>query len=343
MGVATRFLFAFLLSLGVAGAQQLVSPPQAVGVEGDSRSALFFIASRSMQVDDNLRASNLTSVRSISLRRNAAPQGSSTPQGCEIELSMGFAVATLGTNMDNNYASGTKKIVFTKKSVMLPDWTMGTRSPADFEFTLKFDSAFVLDPKQVPLWDMKSWIYFVDTHEFDLFSKLPPWTSGELPQEFGRGCATANGVVGYELRTEADATTLAFVHEVWNGPSGAPALAFLGFQDPNLAIGLCANLRADPAIVVPLGATDGFGDVTARATMPWSASIAGVPLFAQGLCLDATQQPLRFVLTNGCRTTTPYVAGGSGPTTRFGITRIVARIPYPIVISTTPMPVLYAQ
>lgn len=307
-------------------AQQLVSPPHAVGVEGNGTSSVTFTnaTTRTMQSDGNLVNSGLSLLRSISFRRNQGAQASATSRTIDVQIDMGYRVATFTNTFASNYETGTQTTVFTNKNVTLPDWTAAPPTPADFDLTFKFDKPFINDGKRIPVWDLtcQNSSSPGSAYNMDWFSAVPTATKGERPESLGTGCKTANGTFTYTFETEADATTLSVLYAFIGAASNAPCVALIGGTDPNLNIGLCTNLRSDLTFVLPLGASDATGTFGLKAPIPWGAALAGLKLISQGICLDATQPGLPFALSNGVETTTPYVIGGGGATTLFKVDRL---------------------
>lgn len=312
-----------LLASGLS-AQSLVSPPHAVGVEGNSSSGVTFTnpLTRTQQSDGNLVGSSVALLRSLSFRRNSGAQTTATSRKVDLQVDMGYAVATFTRTFDSNYATGTRKTVFTKKNVVLPDWTAAPPVPADFDLTIKFDTPFVNDRTRIPVWDVLcSNNTGGGSYSMDWFSSVPSITKGERPESLGTGCKTKNGTFGLSFETQCDATNLNLLVSLVQGASSSAGLLLLGTKDINANAGLCTNLRADLTFIFAIGATDTTGALNTTLPIPWSTGVAGIPLVVQGACIDTTQPGLPFALTNGVKTSTPYVAPG-GTTTAFKIDRV---------------------
>ncbi|HMQ21138.1 MAG TPA: hypothetical protein PKE00_01530 [Planctomycetota bacterium] len=324
----TALFAATLAALTVsAGAQQLVTPPHAVGLEGNSSSGITFTnaATRTMQSDGNLVGSGLRLLRSMTFRRNGSDLALSIARTVDVQIDMGYSVATFTNTFDNNFEANTKTTVFSLKQVSLPDWTVAPPTPpADFDLTIKFDTPFVNDNVRTPIFDIlcSNNSQPGSTYRMDWFSTVPTLTKGERPEALGTGCTTANGVFTYTFETQADATNMSVLYAFRGAASNAPCVAMIGGTDPNVNIGLCTNLRSDLTFVLPLGVSDGTGTFGLNAPIPWSSGLAGLRLISQGFCLDATQPGLPFALSNGVSTTTPYVVGGGGATAIFKINRL---------------------
>lgn len=314
-----------LLAAPLASQASYVSPPHAVGVEGNSSSGVTFTnaSTRTMQADANLQNAKLPILRSMSFRRNAGAQTTATSRMVDVQIDMGFKAATFTNTFDSNYAAMTRRTVFTKKNISLPDWTAAPPTPADFDLTIKFDTPFVNDVTKTVLWDvMCTNNTGGGTYSMDWMSAAPSITRGERPSELGTGCTTPNGTFAFTFTTEADATNITLRYGFTNAASSTPALAIVGSMDPNVNAGLCANLRADLLFLIPIGASDASGTLSVNSQIPWSASLAGLQLFAQGLSVDPSQTGLPIALSNGIRTTTPYVIGGTTASTAFKIDRL---------------------
>ena len=114
------------------GQRFLVSPPQAVNVEGTSSSGLMFSypLSRQQQVDSNVIGQKFVLVQSLAFRQsNSHSRTGAFARTIELQIDMGFGVASPTTTYDNNYKTNTRKTVFPKQSVKLPDWTKTTPTP----------------------------------------------------------------------------------------------------------------------------------------------------------------------------------------------------------------------
>ncbi|MCA8971180.1 MAG: hypothetical protein KDC95_15420 [Planctomycetes bacterium] len=324
--VSPAILSTLVIGSSLFAQQTLVSPPHAVGVEGNSSSGVTFTnpTTRTMQSDGNLVTAGMPLLRSIAFRRNSGAQASATSRTVDVQIDMGYSATTFTNTFASNYETGTQTTVFTNKNITLPDWTAAPPTPADFDLTIKFDKPFINDGKRIPIWDItcQNNSGLSASYSMDWFSSVPTATKGERPESLGTGCKTANGTFTYTFETEADATTLSVLYAFTGAASNAPCVALIGGTDPNLNIGLCANLRSDLTFVLPLGASDATGTFGIKAPIPWAASLAGLKLISQGICLDATQPGLPFALSNGVKTTTPYVVGGGGATTLFKIDRV---------------------
>ncbi|MEZ5988766.1 MAG: hypothetical protein R3F30_06530 [Planctomycetota bacterium] len=310
---------AIFLTMGGAWTQgHYVSPPHAVAQRGPSATWETFSSSstRTQQVDHYLVGSPMVVIRSISFRRRITAMNGSTARKVDLTVFFGYPAASITVDFDKNYAAGTRKSVFSKKALSLPDWTKHVSDPEPFDLIVKLDAPYIYNNRSALLWDL---VVGTNTgtglYQMDYFNSLPAITYGESPQVLGRGCRSSNRVFKHDMTAMADSDDLILMFRAIKAPGSAGTIAILGTRDLNLNIGMCSNLHGDLTILVPIGTTDPSGSLTKYLTFPWRDAFIGVPVVTQLLALDPRQPGLPVSLSNGIRTTTPFINGtGNSPT-----------------------------
>jgi len=304
-----------VMSPPLLGQRFLVSPPQAVNVEGTSSSGLMFsyALSRQQQVDSNTIGQKFVLVQSIAFRQsNSHSRTGAVARTIEMQIDMGFGVASPTTTYDNNYKANTRKTVFPKQNVNLPDWTKATPTPAPFSLVFPFKTLFIHSNKESLVWDMivtknaSTGQYYVDW-----MPSAPAITKGTTPQVLGKGCTTRSGTFTHASSFTADASNITLNWTASNAPFQTPVLAVLGLSDPNRNLGWCTNLRTDALVFLPRTNSNVSGGVTGTLKTPWADALAGIMLYSQ-VAADDTSQPSGITLSNGLMGSTPFAKGGGG-------------------------------
>lgn len=271
---------------------------------------------RFQQVDSSVRglAGSLTSIawrRDGSMADNSA-FGSRTLENVSIRLSHSL-LNRISTSFDSNYI-GAATTVFGPKNVNAPDWTRApTSAPAPFDFKIVFDRPFAYDGVRDLLWEVRvdkvsSAPTALRNYPFDFAPLSGSLSTVSHGSTIGGGCRTPNGRFVLAASAYNHGGSFRIRHVANFGPSRSAIVTFLDVADPNQSIpGLCATLRANPLVLLPLGASSstGFAEAAFAAGLPHSNALVGANLFLQAVSLDASQPGIQIALSSAIRVTLP--------------------------------------
>jgi hypothetical protein len=328
-------------------AQTRVSPLGAQAVEGGGTSSIpwVYAAARAQQADGDLIGSPLA-ITKIAFRRDGTTSSTTAvARTIDVTLLMGdTSLASFGTTFASNFLNA-PTTVFARRSVNFPDWTTPpTSRPMPFSLTFTLDAPYAHNGQNALLLELRG------ENSTAAGSYAMDWINGAstaygaAPSALGTGCTTPNGTFTHTSTLTASATTA----NLGFGGSGAPAATqvylLLGLVDPNLAVpGLCANLRTDAALALPLRVSTAGGSVTTTTlTTPWQPSFAGVRLFTQLAAADGNQPGLPLALSNGLASPLPSGPGLPAPTNQRRIYNLTSvTTPTGTGLSTTAVPIQY--
>jgi hypothetical protein len=324
-----RLLLAAAALTTAASAQAIATSPRGFDAIDGNTAFLHFTpvgstVGRRFQQIDNTQGNTAFPIRSLGWRRDGGTTGGGTtvpPRTLDLEITMGSANMGMLTRVfDQNYASGTRQVVFTKKSVNMPDWSGNAGTPAPFDFTVMLDTPFVYVPIGALVIDF--------THENLVYVPSGPAGGCSVDRAYfaamttnatrlGSGCvaSTSTGVLStfdqlmrlenngpsmpdYGMRMRISAT---------NAPFSTPVALNIDLSDQNLTIpGLCTTLRAGPVASLMLGVADGAGVVPETSiSFRHFPQFIGAQLVTQLAALDAPQPGIPAVLSNGSLATFP--------------------------------------
>ena len=345
-----KYTWAFLLTLVATqsglSAQAIITPLQAVDMEGNSSSGVTFTGAktRTQQIDRNLKGFGVTSIRSMAFRRsNTASQVGATARTVDLQVDLGFGVASPSSTFDANFKANSRQTVFPSKTFNLPDWTGPTTTPAPFDLVIPFATPFVYSTTESLVWDLRvdmgsgGGSYFMDWMQI-----TPRRTHGDTPEVLGLGCASAPGRFEHGALFSASTNQLMLDWEGTAAPGNTPVWCTVGLSDPNASVGWCAPLRSDVSFLMPPEVSNATGAVFGNVTVTWGAGLAGVKLFTQLIAADASQVS-GIALSNGIKTSSPYVKAGGSPG-QFQVTRLfdtTGHGPVGSIPTATPVPVLF--
>ena len=298
-----------------------LSPPHAYGDTANWIASYSFSTpkTRTQQADGHLVGSSVAMIRSMSFR-GTQTNPFATARTTEVRIDMGYAVPTMGIQFDANYKPGSRTTVFPLKKVNLPDLTSPASTPPPFNVSFLFTSQFAYNKSDWLLWDvMTEKGSGGGSYRFEAFIGLPTRTNG-LASQSGTGCVGSNNSSYlHSSRFIASGNSLSFIWESGGIPAFNPiAVGYAGVSDPNLNIGLCANLRTDA--LIPLGWAshrNNSGGTYETETVPWSAAYAGERFYTQMFYYEGGS----IVLSNGASCTVPLIPGQS-PSVSPSATRI---------------------
>jgi hypothetical protein len=299
--IRPAFIACAALLLLPAVAQSFTSPLGFEFVEGDEAHFALLNSSyqKFMQIDDTLRGSGVQDIRAIGFRRDGdRVSASGGPRSLDLTVMMGHAdYASISGTFATNYKQP-PTTVFTRKTVNTPDWSsLAAIRPAPFDFNALFDVKWSYNGSDALVWEL---------HMENVSQTGSPnvdreiGTSGSFTQTFGTtrpnsfGCLVAG--FGLEMSHTLFLQNYGPSHpqfgmrigsSVDRAPRNQPTVLNIDLVDPNLALGLCANVHALPLVSLSLGTTNanGFIDVT-WTDIPHARQLEGIRFHTQALTLD---------------------------------------------------------
>ncbi len=299
------------------------SPAGMLYVEGggDSRDVLGTLAKTRYQQIDSTLVWPLTGIRSLSLRRDgrlgADPAYGARTVDLELILAEGDINNFSRTFANNHVANAVT--VLPRKQVQFPDWSAAPgQVPSSALLTLPFAQPFHYSGASVSgrdlVWDVKIYSNSAagSDYPFDLeqvvpnaiFGQLVPTRSGHVDLGFGCQVATGESHMDIDIWNFGSKFTLdAHLHTAAN----APVILNLGFFNAGLKPpGFCATIFALPGIALPVGMSNGIGDMDIDIDpIPYNPAIIGMDVYAQCVAPDASQPGVPLALSSGAKMTIP--------------------------------------
>ncbi len=331
MHLKAHLLPACLALAATAGAQSFTSPRGFLTVEGDSSHFALFNPGyeRFQQIDDTWTGQPVQALRTLSFRRDGALVGQNGgPRTMQLTVDLGEADwNSISGGFASNWVS-TPTRVFTPKTVNQPDWSMlAAVTPAPFDFTVPFDTPFNYPGNHAFAFEL--------TIENVAANGSPEvdrelGSSASFNQDFGRsvdfGCLV-NGQaleMGHTLFLRNYGPShpnfgMQFGVGVQYAPVRQNCILNVATTNANLTVpGLCARVHAIPQITIPLGPSDGLGDVPQTFfDFPYFAAAVGVTFVTQALALDpGSTAGIQVALSND-RTATMPAAPRPSPRTAY--------------------------
>jgi hypothetical protein len=306
-----RIVLASALLPALALAQGFTSPAGYVTVEGSSNHDYILFKYDDMrwqQLDQTSVGQGLQVVQRVSWRRDGTsgvdPTWAARTMDIQVVLSNAVMPGAVSEDFDANY-SGAPTVVFTMKSVNLPDWTQPPASvPAPFDLNLQLDTPWAYTALEPFLWEVRTKNNTSGSDYGNDFQSMSGGTgSSNLGTAIGTGCVatgrTAAMSLGATIKNQFTRFRLAYT--LTNGPSSALAVANVDIVNSNLSPpGLCGTLVALPTLAVPLGTTDPAGAAsTSIENIPFAANLIGKTIYSQGLAIDLGQPGIPVALSNG--------------------------------------------
>lgn len=317
MPVRHQSLTLALLLTSTLGAQgfTFTSPRGYRDAEGnDSDWALLGRDVRFQQIDASGIGLFPVVVQSIGWRRDGPRRTTLGPQNFDIEVFFGHAdFNTIGTNLDNNYRTGTRTQV-QRTTVSLPDWTTAVGDAAPFDLV-------------VPI---APWAYNgTDALVWEVVTRNWPRTGGVFPDRatglFGGGQLDAGRALGLGCTVLGRSAPMSTLTTAWNyGPShpqfgmricselidgvaSAPVVMNFDFTDQDVLLpGACTRLHAGPLVSGVIGTTDGSGRLRQQCfDFPHIPGTVGARFVAQYFMLDPSQTGFPIAISNGRTLTMP--------------------------------------
>ncbi|MBK8979523.1 MAG: hypothetical protein IPM29_26785 [Planctomycetes bacterium] len=295
---ASRLLALAMLAATASAQTPFSSPRGFLATEGDSSHVVLFNSAyqRFMQIDDTWRGQAITGIRALAFRRDGVEPGGSA-RSFELVVRFGLASwANRSGTFDANW-SGTPTTVFANRVVNLPDWSSLPASvPAPFDFTVPFDVPFDYDGSD-------AFAFEVTAHNVAAGDEAV--VDRELGRDnayaYTRGTTTMPGCIvtgrtiamGHTLELRnfgPQHPTLGMQIEtgVTRGPASQPCILNVALSPAGVTVpGLCTTVHAQPVVSLPLGSTNGLGDVSSSTfDVPYARAFEGLQLVTQALALD---------------------------------------------------------
>ena len=234
-----------------------------------------------------------------------------------VELELVLAEGDLGTfstSFASNYVSGTDTLVFTKKTIAFPDWSVApAATPANHDLVIFLDTMWSYNGKAVTgtdlLWEVR--VYSNDkagsAYPMDADIVVPDFLSG-VSSALGTSTCTASGqsgtynehfsILNYGTKMQLDM-------DVSRAAANSPAAYLLGLpQTTPLQPLFCGDLQVNPLLVIAMGNTDPTGFAAVSFDAPYSPASIGGSIAGQCIVIDAGQ-PNSIGLAQGRLTNVP--------------------------------------
>lgn len=250
-----------LLLCGSATAQSFTSPAGLSSIEGNTR--FYTYTNRRYMGIDASNTHVVATIRSFALRRDKGAPISGGASTADLTLTLGETnMATVYSEMDRNFLPGKRTLVFPKKNVNWPDWSLPATTPAPFDVRISLLTTYAYNGPNgnALVWDLTlenatntdNWCDRAITTDY-------PGSS----QVIGTGCfgfslttmmrSNGPGMPNFGMRLQAGVTS---------APVSTPVALSIALTDANCSVPvLCTTLRALPLAVFPLGVSDASGTV----------------------------------------------------------------------------------
>ena len=319
-------VLALALTIAPGPAQALTVSPAALGnAEGNSLERVPFTQTgRFQQVHGDLRASPML-VRALRFRRDGRsapfPTAVARTLDCEVWMSWGDH-ATFTDVFDLNHDVA-KANVMSRQQVSLPDLTQFNGTPGPWSVRLPFSTPFMHIGSAFDLvWELRvhansawDWPYYCDA----------VWGIGDVAAGMsgnsGGGCRFATGhAMQAHASILANGSTglLLFTWTLVYGPTSQPAAVLVGQPTAVRPPGVCGYFLVNPMFVIG-GTTSQAGVFVApRLTLPWSPTLVGTELSAQGVVTDpGSAWPVPLFLSTHAWARVPQLPPPGGPSVRY--------------------------
>lgn len=313
-----RLIAPVLLATALAAQSFHHQPPGYGDVEGNSSSGIPFsyLSARVQQLDASRIGQALPTISALTWRRDRLVGTTATARTVDVTILMGKGdLGTFTATFANNWLAP-PTTVYASRPTALPDITVRpTLPPAPFDVSIALDAPHAYDGVDSLLWEVLVDNGVTGTYSLDWVSAATN-TAGGTTTALGTGCTTPNGTMSLTTSFSADVTDLRLTFSTLRAPATAPLTLLLGLADPDLPLpGLCANLRSDATLALPLGTSSATGTLSnVLFTLPWNGALAGLPLFSQVAAPDASQVGFPVALSNGRESPLPLTRGGPAPT-----------------------------
>jgi len=303
----TRIATFSLLAGGLCAQSYFTSPAGLLTTEGSSNHNYILFRYNQMrwqQIDSTSVGTAYGNISGIAWRRDATGATNSAYAARTVDmvvlLADGVGVGEVGTDYDNNYLGTPTAVVGTignPRTVNLPDWTQQPPSaPAPFDAVVAFDQTWSYSGVNNLLWEVRgdNNSQVGTNYQNDFEATAGSFSSSSTGTATGTGCTATNRTSAFAISTTFYnyATSMEIRYSCTNAEPSMPVFAFLGFADPNLNIGLCANLRTSAEVSLPLGVSSSTGSVASMYfPIPYVAQLIGTPTFSQLACPDAGFSP----------------------------------------------------
>ena len=265
------------------------------------------VAFRYQEVHSSWTGRTMPPLTAVGFRRGSyrAANTTAVAHTLNAQVTMGFgSVATFSTTFANNY-TGTPTVVFTNKPVNMPDRNTITTPPWLWTSWLVFDVPFLNAGQADLVWELQTQNSTLPSPTSALYYSDRTGTTSSTAVVLAAGCTATGRTTPATLtatwRNTGTAGTMGLTLGGTNWPASAAVLCHLGLTNPNLAIpGLCGPLQASLDLQLPAGAASAAGSLTSLAiNFPHNPVLLQVPIYSQGVALDAGQPGLPVVLSDG--------------------------------------------
>ncbi|MFO1053450.1 MAG: hypothetical protein U1F36_14655 [Planctomycetota bacterium] len=304
MKTLTSIPMVLLAAVAAAQGPTFTSPPNMIGVEGNSDDSRWLGTSQDVQQSSQHVVIDATGIgtprhgiRAAWWRRDGSQPNDPNAVSRVTTIGMRMAHGDYGQVVRGDFADVNTVLtsgwttVYTPKPTSLPDWRNTPSGVANFDLRLPFDVPFDYDGNDALVFNWMGYgstapegaTHPVDKQEDSAFYV---WVGPDN----GTGCdPTGNGSMRLQgqwwVFAEQDTSLRCYVD---NAPFNQPVIMNFGFSDPSFSLpGLCTGIHSSGEISVPMGLSDPGGHAEFRLNFPHDPSyVGGLDLHLQAWALD---------------------------------------------------------
>ncbi|MEZ5987810.1 MAG: hypothetical protein R3F30_01525 [Planctomycetota bacterium] len=266
---------------------------------------------RVLQVVD-MTNPRLRVLQQIAFRRDDQAQTPATAGAMDVVVTMAQCEwSRISTAFKDNWQTNAVQVL-NAKNVSVPDWRVRAKSPAPFDFVLKFANPWLYRGQTALVWTIAYANSTAGVHRMDRDCGTYLFNVG---QPLSRSCGSWYDYVRFwNTGNYAPFTGFHLEVGVSSDRPNTPVFVMLDTSDRQLKVpGLCTDLHTLPTFLFYLGTTDGKGNLPdVYLSFPWVWGVEGGDVFTQTLAPDATMTGIKLGLSGGRRTTIPVNPSGYG-------------------------------
>jgi hypothetical protein len=257
------------------------------GLSSTEGNTLFYASTnRVYQGIDATHKGTVWVMKEFAMRRDKVTASTAGASTVDATLTIGETNMTIVHSDPTRNFSVKKTLVFPKKNINWPDWSLASPTPAPFDFKIPFSTSYIYLGLNALVWDLTLENGTNTGNKFDRhFTFYKTGTTALL----SAGCASfahtavleSNGpaLANYGMRLKAG---------IKGGPPAAPVSISLAVADANATVpGWCAKLHAIPLAILPIGVANSTGQVfNCYWNFPFDVSMNGFSLITQAFSVS---------------------------------------------------------